>query len=101
MSSFQFKEIDIEGHGTLQVIAEAHKLNQWLFDNLKPYCSGNIIEIGSGIGNISECCLQEGFQVTLSDVRVNYYEELKRKFNGFPNLKNIIKLDLEHPDFDN
>jgi SAM-dependent methyltransferase len=72
-----------------------------MFDTINPYCSGNVIEIGSGIGNISRFCLHAGWRITLSDVRTNYCEELKTKFSSYSNLKGVIKVDLTHPDFDN
>ena len=44
---------DPNGLETLQKLAAAPLINTWLFDAISPYCSGNILEVGSGIGNLS------------------------------------------------
>jgi len=41
---------DEKGYQTLEVIAKADKFNQWMFETIRPYCRGSILEIGSGIG---------------------------------------------------
>ena len=98
MSDFHFKEIDKEGWETLDVISSADKFNNWMYTTIKPFCTGKILEIGSGIGNISQFFVASGADITLSDIRPNYCEVLKKKF---PSVKDIIQLDLTHPDFDN
>ena len=47
------KLIDEEGLETLNAIANANLFNEWMYSRIAPYCSGHILEIGSGIGNIS------------------------------------------------
>ena len=54
MKEFQFKVEDKEGLNTLETISKADKFNRWMFDTISPYCKGRILEIGSGIGNISQ-----------------------------------------------
>ena len=98
-SSFSFKEIDQEGSETLSVIANADKLNSWFYQTIKPFCSGKILEIGSGIGNISQFFIQNKTDITLSDLRTNYLETLTKRFPGFDQ-NNFCILDLVDPDFD-
>jgi len=100
MKSRAHQETDIEGQATLEVISEADKFNEWMYNTIKPFCSGNILEVGSGIGNISKFFLKEGYNITLSDIRQNYCDYLKTHFKLFPNLLDIIRLDLVDPDFD-
>lgn len=99
-AAFDFKEIDPEGMATLHAIEEAKAFNNWMYQTIKPYCKGNVLEVGSGIGNISECFLADGFDITLSDIRENYCEALKNKFPSQSNLKGIIVLDLVAPNFE-
>ena len=99
--NFQLKEIDMEGMETLNVIANADKFNKWMYDTIAPACSGNILEIGSGIGNISSYFLQNGSNITLSDLRENYLNILRDKFKNYQNLKGVITLDLVDNDFEN
>jgi len=98
-SSFSFKEIDQEGSETLSVIANADKLNSWFYQTIKPFCSGKILEVGSGIGNISQFFIQNKTDITLSDLRTNYLETLTKRFPGFDQ-NNFCILDLVDPDFD-
>ena len=81
MKEFEFQESDQEGLSTLETIAKADKFNMWMFRSILPYCSGRILEIGSGIGNISQFFLKSEFRITLSDIRNNYCAALKQKFN--------------------
>lgn len=98
---FEYKELDQEGLETLETIAAADKFNEWMYrtvvNHLKP---GSVIEVGSGIGNISKMFLKNGWQMTLSDIRENYCGYLEQEFEGEENLKNIVKLDLVHPEFE-
>ena len=95
---FKIEEIDTIGFKTLEAISEADRLNSWMYSTIRPYCFGNVLEIGSGIGNISEFFVKDNFRITLSDLRDNYLRELSLKF---PDLEGIINLDLIHNDFDN
>ena len=97
MSQFEYKEIDKEGWETLDAIAEADKFNEWMYQTIRPYCSGKILEIGSGIGNISRFFIESGANIILSDIRPSYCEVLKKKF---PAAKAVIELDLTNPSFE-
>ena len=59
MKEFAFKPVDPEGEDTLHTIALANRFNQWMYSSIKPFCTGDILEIGSGLGNISDFFLQE------------------------------------------
>lgn len=97
---FEHKPIDVEGEETLKAIAAADKFNEWMFDTIAPFCKGNILEIGSGIGNISKIFLDKEFNITLSDIRENYCDILKKDFSTYKNCKGIVNLDLVDPGFD-
>lgn len=100
MKEIEFKEIDEVGEETLDVISSANKFNQWTYDTIVPFCKGNILEIGSGVGNISKFFLEKQHPISLSDIRQGYCDELQKKFNRYPNLKGIELLDLVDPNFD-
>ena len=89
------QEIDIEGLETLNVIEKANKFNKWMYETIKPYSKGRILEIGCGIGNISEFFINDNFDIVLSDLRDNYIEIVKNKFTN-----EVIKIDLVDVDFD-
>jgi len=77
---FSFKEIDLEGEETLDTIASATRFNRWMYDTIRPHCTGRILEIGSGIGNISRFFIDSGADIVLSDVRDQYCNRLREKF---------------------
>ncbi|MBS0001194.1 MAG: class I SAM-dependent methyltransferase [Cyclobacteriaceae bacterium] len=95
------KDTDPEGQITLEVISEAHRFNRWMYETIEPFCTGKILEIGSGIGNISAFFLEAGHPIVLSDIRKNYIEHLERQFSDHSNLLGIVQMDLVDPDFMN
>ncbi len=97
---FEFKEVDAEGEETLDVIRYADKFNAWMYKTIRPYCTGNILEIGSGLGNISQFFLADEVLITLTDVRSNYCKHLQERFGLFPSLQKICLMDLTDDAFD-
>lgn len=98
---FAFKELDQEGLETLETIAAADRFNSWMYETVVQHLQpGSVIEVGSGIGNISRLFLQKGWTITLSDIRENYCGYLEEAFEGAPGLNDIVQLDLVHPDFE-
>jgi len=99
MTEFTFKEIDTEGMETLDAISSADKFNQWMYETISQHCSGKILEIGSGIGNISNCFLRDGANITLSDIRDNYCDRLRDNFKEYS--PEVINVNIADPEFDN
>jgi SAM-dependent methyltransferase len=100
MKDIPFVEEDKEGLSTLETISRANKFNQWMFDTIYPYCKGRILEIGSGIGNISQFFVDAKACITLSDIRENYCSQLKDRFSDASTLEDVILLNLIDPDFE-
>jgi SAM-dependent methyltransferase len=99
MPHFSYVEEDLQGFQTLKAIHAADNFNRWMYAEVEPYLKGEILEIGSGIGNVSEFFLKDGANITLSDVRPGYCEILKNRFKEYDCLKGVHLLDLVHPDF--
>lgn len=97
---FAFKEYDLEGMETLKAIAVAPQFNEWMYQTISKNLKGRVLEVGSGIGNISEFFLRDKRYICLSDIRDNYCSYLQDQFEGEDTLRGIFKLDLVHPDFD-
>ena len=91
---------DPSGLKTLEIFAKARRFNQWLFKSFSSYCKGNILEVGSGTGNISKWLLETGNAVTLSDLREEYCRILNEKFGHLATLQDVFQLDLSDPSFD-
>jgi 2-polyprenyl-3-methyl-5-hydroxy-6-metoxy-1,4-benzoquinol methylase len=91
---------DTTGLDTLEIFADTDKFNFWLFETLAPFCKNNLLEIGSGIGNISEFLLGHFSTVSLSDLRNEYCEILRQKFGSHEHLQSINLIDLSEKEFE-
>lgn len=100
MSVKDLPKTDPAGLETLELFEQAPHFNQWLYEAIAPYCRGSMLEIGSGIGNISRFLLRQKGPVTLSDLRIEYCNRLRVLFTGSPNLSDVVQLDLSLPDFE-
>ncbi len=90
---------DNTGNKTLNVIADADKFNSWMYQTIKPFTYGSILEIGSGIGNISKYFIQNNYSITLSDFDEFYLDRLKKDFSSNNNVKDFQSIDLQKKDF--
>jgi 2-polyprenyl-3-methyl-5-hydroxy-6-metoxy-1,4-benzoquinol methylase len=97
---YKFKEHDREGLDTLNVIFAADNFNDWMYKSIKPFLKGDILEIGSGIGNITQFLINDKIKVTASDIRNSYCSFLQTRFDGNRYLNEILNIDIIHPDFD-
>lgn len=95
---FQFKKYDAEGLETLKAIKDAANFNSWMYNQIAPFVVSPVLEIGSGIGNISKCCLADGHSLTMTDIRSEYIDFLKLHFSDKP--EQILQLDLVDENFD-
>jgi SAM-dependent methyltransferase len=82
------------GTDTLKVISVAGNFNYWMYRTIAKHCSGDILEIGSGIGNISGFFIGNNASISFSDFDKSYFPELMEKYEGNPNLKGIYHLDF-------
>lgn len=92
--------IDEVGLSTLENLNIAYRLNDWMFESIRPFLKGRILEIGSGIGNISDCVVKNNLAITLSDYSDHYCSYLDKKFINQPLVKGIFQIDLADSDFD-
>ncbi len=93
-------ERDPEGETTLETLSTAAAFNRWMYQTIAPYLVGPVLEIGSGIGNISVHLLEAGHETSLSDLRLHYCRRLRQRFADQPTCREVIQLDLVHPRFD-
>jgi 2-polyprenyl-3-methyl-5-hydroxy-6-metoxy-1,4-benzoquinol methylase len=92
--------IDDTGSKVLNVIAGANNFNQWMYQTIKPFINGNILEAGSGTGNLSAFFIKDQAAITLSDTEEQYIDILREKFNDYVNRVPIVFLNLEHSSFE-
>lgn len=85
-----------QGVSTLEILEGARNYNNWIAQSIIPYAQSPILEIGSGIGNISSYFTQFD-QVTFSDADIELVRILKKRFNTTPTAT-VAKYDvLTHP----
>jgi SAM-dependent methyltransferase len=61
------------------------RYNRWMFDRLRRWIGRRVLEIGSGIGNLSTF-LVDREQLVLTDTREEYLDRLRQRFAGHPNI---------------
>ncbi|MDP3643896.1 MAG: methyltransferase [Bacteroidota bacterium] len=91
---------DMYGFSTLESISGADKFNRWMYETIKPFCKGRILEIGGGIGNISGCFLSDGSELVVTELQEEYCRILGNKFKDHQNLKSVLAMDIVDPEFD-
>jgi 2-polyprenyl-3-methyl-5-hydroxy-6-metoxy-1,4-benzoquinol methylase len=96
---FEYKDLDEEGLSVLDVISSADSFNRWMYETIVPFCPGTILEIGSGIGNISQFFIKENKSIFVSDIRLNYRNFIKNKFDL--DGKRVIDIDIADVNFQN
>jgi SAM-dependent methyltransferase len=91
---------DQVGFSTLNTISSADRFNRWMYETIAPFCKGEIIEIGAGIGNISRCFLDDGKSLTITELHEEYCELLKNNLSGYSSLRKVLEMDIACPEFD-
>ena len=81
---------------TLDIFLQTPNLNQWIFDRLSPWCGRRVMEVGAGLGTITEL-LSDRELVVATEIDPEFLEKLKTRFVGRPHVK-VHGLDLEQVD---
>ncbi len=80
------------GELTLKLLQKASRYNGWVYQMLRPYLGRDILEVGSGIGNMTRYFLGHG-RVTASDISPFCIRELTRSFAEYESVK-VRRLDI-------
>jgi len=100
MNRDRFIPADMAGLSALESVRSAGRLNAWIFGMIRPYMGGRILEVGSGIGNISSQFVRHGLSLTLSDYSDEYCGYLRKKFSSEPLVRTVIKINLADANFE-
>lgn len=68
-------------HSLLEM-RELHRYNQWVFSVVRPFLGRRVLEIGSGIGNITRFLLDRDF-IAATDIEPKFLSILKNTFGKF------------------
>ncbi|MDN5202490.1 class I SAM-dependent methyltransferase [Fulvivirgaceae bacterium BMA10] len=88
------------GQKTLHILDNADKFNKWMYEVICDHIEGKVLEVGSGIGNISKFFVDDGYDITLSDTNEGYVNHLRHKFHKAQNLKEVLKFDIGSNQFE-
>ena len=80
--NFFDKETEDIVYQTLQNMKRVHRYNRWIFSNFRPFLGRRVLEIGSGIGNITKFLLDRDL-VIATDVEPKYLSVLKNTFGQY------------------
>ena len=80
------------GKMALDALEQAPRFNAWMYEAIRPWLGDRVAELGSGRGNISKL-LRERKHLLLTDYRVDYLEELGRRWGSLPHVR-VAPLDL-------
>ena len=87
---------DHAGVETLEILAEAPQYNRWQFDMVAPWLGRRILEVGAGIGNMSEQFLEgRPDLLVVTDTDAFYRARLAERFAGRPE---VVVEALSMPD---
>jgi SAM-dependent methyltransferase len=75
------------GHTMLRQMAHARRFNRWMADTIAPFLSGDILEIGAGIGNLTEFISAGRNRYVATDTQTAELAELEARFGENPNLE--------------
>lgn len=70
------------GGRTLEIFSNTPKLNQWMFSKLEAGVRGDVLEGGSGIGNISRLLRGRADHLVVTDTEPHYLRDLEATFSG-------------------
>lgn len=91
----RFQPVDI-GRETLLRMETVRRYNDWIFERIRPSLGDRILEVGSGIGNITRKMLYKD-RVIASDISEEYLQTLRKRFVEGERLK-ITRFDLNECD---
>jgi glycosyltransferase involved in cell wall biosynthesis len=84
--SDQIYQLDPYGSGTLARLARASRFNAWMADTIRKYCGTRVLEIGSGVGNLTRELIPREHYVA-SDINPLYLEPLHALSSEHPYLR--------------
>jgi SAM-dependent methyltransferase len=71
----------------LDAFASAPRFNQWMADTVRPYLGKSVLEIGSGMGNLTRYLVSERREYVATDIDREHLDRLRIRLSGQPNLK--------------
>ena len=81
------------GAKILDSLAGTRRFNRWMADTVRPWLGTRVLELGAGIGNMSQHLSRGRRTYVASDIDEEHMARLRVRFRGRPNLQ-VCKADL-------
>ena len=75
------------GAQTLHALSAAPRFNSWMADTIRPFVGQRVLEIGSGIGNLTRALVRGRQRYVATDISAEHLTRLKSRFPQRPNLE--------------
>jgi SAM-dependent methyltransferase len=68
------------GKQTLDVFADTPRINAWMYSKFSAHVGGTVLEVGSGVGNMSRLLVRDAERIVLTDIEDSYLACLREAF---------------------
>jgi len=68
------------GAQTLDVFADTPRINAWMYSKFRAHVRGSVLEVGSGVGNLSQWLVRDAEHAVLTDMEPAYLTRLRSTF---------------------
>jgi len=85
------------GKDTLFKMRRMRNNNRWCYEKIRPYLGEKVLELGSGIGNISRHMVADGKNLIMTDINAEYTGYLSGRFGSIPSVR-VINMDVKDLD---
>lgn len=82
------------GGRTLEIFADTPRINAWMYSKFAPHVHGHVLEVGSGIGNLSRHLVRDAESAVLTDMESHYLASLERSFADGDRVR-VARFDLD------
>ncbi|HOS14180.1 MAG TPA: class I SAM-dependent methyltransferase [Smithella sp.] len=65
---------------SLLLLSQRYNYNRWIYNNIQRFIGNNVLEVGAGIGNLTDFILSKN-KLTLIDIHQPYVDYLKAKYS--------------------
>ncbi len=86
-----------DGARILDALSQTRRFNRWMADTIRQYVGQRVLEIGSGIGNLSQYLVPRRTAYTISDYDDEHVARLRVRFQHRPNVS-LMRCDLSRPE---
>jgi SAM-dependent methyltransferase len=82
-----------------EVLPADIQLNEWIFDTIRPYLHGNILEANSEFHTISSLFVEKGYKLHLSTGNKALREQILTHYQGIKQIRKVHSINFHRLDF--